>query len=32
MNLVYYINGRYYSKFIVDADEVDLLIEQIKKK
>lgn len=32
IDFVYYINGRYYSKFIVDTDEVDLFIEQFKKK
>ena len=32
IDFVYYINGRYYSKFIVDTDEVDLFIEQLKEK
>lgn len=32
IDFVYYINGRYYSKFMVDTDEVDVFIEQFKKK
>lgn len=29
---IYFINDRHFNKFIVDTDEVDLFIEQFKKK
>jgi hypothetical protein len=32
IDFVYFINGKHFNKYTVDTDEVDLFIEQFKKK
>jgi hypothetical protein len=32
IDFVYFINGKHFNKYTVDTDEVDLFIEQVKKK